>query len=363
LVNKLVLEHLRDRPIRTFLCVFAIALQVTMILTLVGVSEGTLSDAAQRTRRVGADIVIRPPNSSVLSFGGGFPAGLRNFVEKQPHVQSAAGILVQPLNGFGNSVNGVDLQTLNPVNGGFRVLKGRMFRKDNELVVDDYYARQHNVRVGDTIDLLNRHWNVSGIVQAGMLSRVVVPLVVLQDLTGNTGKLSVLYVKLDDPSNTATVIEALKSKLEDYPIYSMEDLMAAMTINNVPMLRPFINLVIGVGVMFGFLTVFQSLYTAILARTREIGILKALGASRSYIINVVLREAGSMAVAGSILGILLTYVTRLVISRLSTPLIQDIVPYWWPIAFGLALCGALLGALYPGLKAGKQDVIEAISFD
>lgn len=334
-----------------------------MILTLVGVSDGTLSDAAQRTRRVGADIVIRAPNSSVLSFGNGFPAGYRSFVQKQPHVRSAAGILVQPLNGFGNSVNGVDLATFNPVSGGFRVLKGRMFRNDDELVVDDYYARQHNVRVGDTVDLLNRHWSVSGIVQAGMLSRVVVPLAVLQNLTANTGKLSIIFVKLDDPTNTPAVIEALRSRLEDCPIYSMEDLMAAMTIDNVPMLRPFINLVIGIGVIVGFLTVFQSMYTAILERTREIGILKALGASPSYVLNALLREAGSLAVAGSILGILLTYGTRLVIARLSTPLIQDIVPGWWPKAFGLALCSALLGALYPGLKAARQDVIEAISYD
>jgi putative ABC transport system permease protein len=259
-----------------------------MILTLVGVSEGTLSDAAQRTRKVGADIVIRPPNSSVLSFGSGFSAGLRNFVEKLPHVQSAAGILVQPLGGLGNSVNGVDLATFNPVSGGFRVLKGRMFRNENELVVDDYYARRQSVRVGDTIDLLNRHWYVSGIVQAGMLSRIVVPLRVLQELTANTGKLSILYVKLDNPVYTETVIETLKSKLEDYPIYSMEDLMAAMTIDNVPMLRPFIDLVIGIGVVVGFLTVFQSMYTAILERTREIGILKALGASRSYVVSALL---------------------------------------------------------------------------
>jgi putative ABC transport system permease protein len=142
--------------------------------------------------------------------------------------------------------------------------------------------------VGDTIDLLNRHWYVSGIVQAGMLSRIVVPLRVLQELTANTGKLSILYVKLDNPVYTETVIETLKSKLEDYPIYSMEDLMAAMTIDNVPMLRPFIDLVIGIGVVVGFLTVFQSMYTAILERTREIGILKALGASRSYVVSALL---------------------------------------------------------------------------
>src|SRR5580765_5809150 len=121
LINKLVYQNLTQRPIRTFLCVFAIALQVTMILTLVGVSQGTLSDAAQRSRRVGADLVIRPPNSSILSLGGlSFQVGLASFVEKQPHVRSATGILIHPINTFGTSVNGLDLASFNRVSGGFR---------------------------------------------------------------------------------------------------------------------------------------------------------------------------------------------------------------------------------------------------
>jgi putative ABC transport system permease protein len=334
-----------------------------MILTLVGVSQGTLSDAAQRSRRVGADIVIRPPNSSILSLGYGFSAGLLHFVEKQPHVQSAAGILIHPLSGFGNSVNGLDLSSFNRVSGGFRLVKGRLFQRDDEIIVDDYYARQQKVRVGDTIDLLHRKWHVSGIVQSGMLSRIVLPLHVLQELTANTGKVSILYIKLDSPTNTKDVIATLKSKLEDYPIYSMEDLVAAMTIDSVPMLRPFINLVIGIGVVVGFLVVFQCMYTAVLERTRDIGTLKAMGASRNYILNVLLRETAAMTVTGAIVGILFTYGARFLISRLPTPLIQEIVPGWWPVAFALALFGGLLGALYPGLKAAKQDVIESLSYD
>ena len=231
------------------------------------------------------------------------------------------------------------------------------------MIVDDYYARQQKVRVGNTIDLLHRKWRVSGIVQSGMLSRIVLPLHVLQDLTANNDKVSILYVKLDNPANTKNVIAALKSKLGDYPIYSMEDLVAAMTIDNVPMLRPFINLVIGIGVVVGFLVVFQCMYTAVLERTRDIGTLKAMGASRSYVVNVVLRESVALTVAGGILGILFTYGTRFLISRLPTPLIQEIVPGWWPIAFALALFGGLLGALYPGLKAANQDVIESLSYD
>jgi putative ABC transport system permease protein len=106
------------------------------------------------------------------------------------------------------------------------------------------------------------------------------------------------------------------------------------------------------------------MYTAVLERTREIGVLKALGASPRYILNILLRETVLLAIAGSVVGILLTYATRFAIHTL-TPgtLIQAIVPEWWPIAAGIALAGAILGAFYPGLKAARQDAIEALAYE
>ena len=106
------------------------------------------------------------------------------------------------------------------------------------------------------------------------------------------------------------------------------------------------------------------MYTAVLERTREIGVLKALGASPMYILSILLRETAVLAVAGSIFGILLSFVTRWAIrSVAASSLIQAIVPEWWPIASGIALAGALLGAAYPGIKAARQDAIEALSYE
>ena len=56
--------------------------------------------------------------------------------------------------------------------------------------------------------------------------------------------------------------------------------------------------------IIGFLVIFQSMYTAVMERTREIGILKSMGASKTYIVNVILRETGVLAVAGIVLGII-----------------------------------------------------------
>ena len=69
MLNKLVFENLGQRPVRTCLSVLAIGVEVTMILTLVGISYGTLDETARRARGVGADIVVRPlpvPSSALV---------------------------------------------------------------------------------------------------------------------------------------------------------------------------------------------------------------------------------------------------------------------------------------------------------
>jgi putative ABC transport system permease protein len=363
LTNKLVFENLKHRPVRTLLGVLAISIQVTMVLTLVGLSEGMLSDQARRARGVGADIVIRPPSSSVITMSGGMPARIADRVQREPHVKFTTGVLQQGSDLF-NYVTGLNLAEFNKLSGGFRFVSGGPFQHRDDVIVDDFYANQHHLHVGDAVTLLNRPWHVSGIYEPGMLTRVVVPLDTLQDLTANTGKVTMIYVKLDDPSRTDEVVSALRGVLKDYRIYSMEEFTSLYSVSNVPMLKEFIWVVIGLGVLVGFLVVFLSMYTAVLERTREIGVLKALGASPGYILNILLRETTLLALAGSILGILLSYVTRFVIHNLvPSSLIQAIVPWWWPIAAAIAIVGALLGALYPGFKAARQDAIEALAYD
>ena len=232
------------------------------------------------------------------------------------------------------------------------------------MIVDQYQATQYKQNVGDTMQMLNRSWKIAGIVEPGMLARVVVPLPVLQDLTANTGKVTVIYIKLDDPARTDEIVADFRKKLTDSPIYSMEEYVSLFSVSNVPMIKEFIAIIIGLGILVGFLVVFLSMYTAVLERTREIGVLKALGASPSYILNILLRETALLAVCGALLGILFTYGTRaLIMGLIPGSLIQAIVPDWWPIAGGLAMVGALLGALYPGWKAARQDAIEALAYD
>src|ERR1700677_4885333 len=117
MINKLVLSNLAHRPIRTALSVLAIAVEVTMILTLVGVSYGTLDGTARRARGVGADIMIRPPGSSILGLSTAPISGrLVDVVAQQPHVALATGTAIQPLSGF-DSITGFVLDTFSRMSG------------------------------------------------------------------------------------------------------------------------------------------------------------------------------------------------------------------------------------------------------
>ncbi|MBL8219062.1 MAG: ABC transporter permease [Bryobacterales bacterium] len=364
MINKLVIENLKHRWVRTSLSAAAVGVQVTMILTLVGVSYGTLEDMARRSRGVGADILIRPPGSSIISLSSApMPQKLLDFVRQIPHVTTATGTAVHAIGGT-NSVTGIDLNEFSRMSGGFKYISGGPFQGPDDVIVDEYWARQNKLKVGSQAKFLNKTWRVCGIVEPGKLARLFLPLPLVQELSANTGKISMVYVKLDDQSNLAEVLGALKKALPEHQIYSIEEYSSLISVNNVPGLKPFIGVVIGVSIIVGFLVVFLSMYTAVLERTREIGILKSLGATPQMILGILVRETVALAVVGSIAGILLTYLTRWAIMQyVPGNLTQVIVPDWWPIATLISLTGSLTGALYPGWKAARQDAIEALSYE
>jgi putative ABC transport system permease protein len=363
LLNKLIFANLGHRPIRTLLSVLAIAVEVTMILTLVGVSYGTLDESAPRG--VGADIVFRPPGSSAIGLSTApmsekIPAVLMT----EPHVTFAMGTVVQPLGGGFDSITGLDLDDFKKLNGGFQFVEGGPMVNDDDMIVDQVYAREKKWHVGDSVDLINHTWKVAGIFESGKLARICVKLHTLQADTGNPGHLSQIYVKLDDPKRADAVVDALRAKYPGYQIYTMEYYTSLLSINNVGMLKNFIYVVIGISVIVGFITVFMAMYTAVLERTREIGILKAVGASSGLILNILFRETLVLALLGSVAGILLTYGTQWLMKHaVPASLVQETVYKWWPIATGIAVAGALLGAIVPGVKAVKQDVTEALSYE
>ena len=350
---------------RSLLSILLIGVPVTLILSLVGLSHGMLEDSQRRARGIGADILVRAgTSSSVISFSGAsIDERLVPFIEKQPHVKLAMGVISQVVD-LPVAINGIDLATFDKMSGGFAYRSGGPLKDPDDILIDNIYADQHHLKTGDTLTLMNHPWHVRGIIESGKLQRLVVSVKALQDLTSNNGKISQVYVKLDDPSNAAAAVQQLSGVLGDVKVNTMEEWTSMFNINNIHGLREFIIVIMSIGVIIGFAVVCLSMYMAVLQRTREIGILKSLGGSQAFILQLILFEALLLGVGGTILGIIMSFGAYWLIATLvpaSIPMV--IVPLWWPIAGGITLMGAGLGALYPGLSAARHDPIEALAYE
>jgi putative ABC transport system permease protein len=362
---KLVFENLKHRPMRSLLSFLLIGVPVTLILTLVGLTHGMIEDSQQRQRGSGADIVVRGTNAAgAINFSGAtLSEKFVNFLQKQPHVQMAVGVLSHNIQ-LPLTVTGIDLDRFTALSGGFTYLEGGPFRQPDDVIIDRYYSAERHVHAGDTIMLMNRPWHISGVVEGGKLSHIFVPLKILQEMDSSTDKVSQIFLKLDNPANTAAVIQALKEKLPEYPIYSMEELTSMINVNNIGGVKEFTWVVVGIGVVIGFAVVCLSMYMAVLQRTREIGILKSLGGSNGFILGIVFMEAMLLGVGGTLLGIAMSFGAKWLIHTFVPASIQmAIVPEWWPIALGITLASAAFGALYPGLRAAHHDPIEALAYE
>src|SRR5579875_336227 len=367
MINKLVIENLRHRWIRTLLCALVVGVQVMSILTLMGLSRGMLQDSADRAKGTGADIFLKPDTQATISFSSGqIDAKFVPFVARQPHVAQALGVLIMPVE-LVTTMNAVDVPQFERMSNGFRFLQGGPPQAPDDLIVDNYYAEQHHLGVGGAVKLLNHNWRVCGIMQGGVLGHLIVQLSTLQRLTGNANppRVPQILVKLDNPALTPQVVNQLNTLLKgDLRAISMKDLQSQFSVSNIPQLRAFIGVITALAVVVGFLVVFLSMYTAVIERTREIGILKALGAKPLTILDILVREAIVLAIVGCLIGILLSFASKGVITSLMPASLRVInVPDWWPISGAIALGGALLGAIYPGLKAARQDAIEALSYE
>jgi putative ABC transport system permease protein len=366
MMNKMIVANLAHRPVRSLISVVAIALEVTLILLIVGLCLGLLSDSRRRQAGIGADVIVMPPGSSFIVGLTGSPMSMKvgNILAKVPHVVTVAPV-VQSVSTQGaiEMIAGIDSRSYQELSGPFQYLQGGPMQAPNDCLVDEIYARPHHVKVGDEIEILNNKFRIAGIVAPGKGARKFLQIGVMQDLIGAQGKATLFYLKLDNPANADLVVDGIKKAgMEKYVVTSMAYYLSMMTTSNYPGVSKFIDFVIAISVIIGFIVIFQAMYTAVMERTREIGILKSMGASKFYIVNIILRETLLLAIGGVVVGVIISLLTREGIDERST--LRVVVTGGWILkATAIAIVGALLGALYPAFKAAHKDPIDALAYE
>ena len=368
MMNKMIVANLVHRPIRSLISIVAIALEVALILLIAGLCYGIMNDSKTRTAGIGADVIVQPPGGTFLAGISGAPVSVKvaDILRRMSHVKVVSPVIQQISTGGALEViDGIDLASFEALGGPFQYLHGGPFQNPNDILVDDYVAQQKHIKVGDTTEVLNNKFRVAGIVENGRGARKFITLATMQDLMGAKDKAQVFYLKLDDPASVDQVVNEVKGQpgMDKFLVRSTADYLSMMTPSNLPGFRPFIGVVIGVSLIIGFLVIFQSMYAAVMERTREIGILKAMGASKFYILSAILRETGLLALVGIALGIGFSFAASWGI-RHRFPLVQVVVTSDWVArAMMVAVVGAIAGALYPAFKAAGKDPIDALAYE
>jgi len=369
MINQFVLANVLHRPLRALVSVLAISLEVLMILMVVGISQGMIVETAQRQNGIGADIFLRPPNAPVIFATGSvrMPTEEAEKLRSLPQISALSPVLTQLETSDGLvNIFGIDLASFTAVSGGFNFLAGAPFSSEtaDEILVDDLYQRSKGLKVGGMHTLKGRSFKVSGVVRNGKGARVFVPIKTLQELTGWDGQATMMLIKLHDTIQPDVVIPAIQTRLPPgYQVNSSQEWVSLLMNTSPPGLDLFIYVVVGIAAVIGSFAIFLSMYTTIAERTRDIGILKSLGASKAYIISLILRESVALSLLGLFLGVLLTLVGRSLIETLVPTQQVFLSAGWIGISALLVVVSGVTGALYPAFQAASKDPLIALAYE
>jgi putative ABC transport system permease protein len=364
--DNLVLSNMTHRPARTLVSILGVAVGVLLVVFTVGLAHGILRERARREGEVGAEIMTRA--SGTLGLSGtqrfSYPVARAEEIERVEGVRVAVPVGQKTDTsdtGFGMRViDGIPFERYARL-AGLRVVEGRQLQGGDEAVVDSTWLEQRKARVGDVLKLFGRDFRIVGVYEPPGGSRIKIPLSTMQEIAGVEGFANAVLVSVRNPAEQEAVAERIHAAFPEDQIIFTRDL-PELYASGVPALDVFISVVVGVAAVISTLVILLAMYTTVTERTKQIGVLKSLGMSNAGVAWVIEQEALLVSVLGVLTGLVLTLAARFVVMR-ATSLTVDIEPRWLGLALLIGLLGGTLGALYPALRAARQDPVEALSYE
>lgn len=366
LMDSLVLSNIAHRPARTAVSILGTAVGVLLIVFTVGLARGVLHERGRRESNIGAEIMIRA--SGTISLGGGaqfrLPASHAAELATIPGVRAATPLgqtFDKSDSGFGQRlIDGIEYDQYARI-ARTTIREGRALQSGDEAIIDPEWKERRNAKVGDTVQIFERPFTIVGVYEPPGGGRIKIPLKTMQEQEGAGDRASAILVACDDPAKQDEVAARILERFPDDQLIFTRDLPEIYA-SGVPALNIFIKVVVGVAAAISMLVILLAMYTTVTERTRQIGILKSLGMSKTSIAWVIEQEAIIVSVLGVAVGVLLTLLARMAVMR-TTSLTIEIEPRWVLIALGVGLLGGTIGALYPALRAARQDAVEALSYE
>ena len=297
--------------------------------------------------------MVQAPDADVLlaTAENSMPLELGDKLRGLPGVKAVAPVMLKMnIQGGIEVLYGIDSH-FSDVTGGFHWLEGGPSKSPNEIIVDDLWAKAHAAKPGDTIKLMNTKLTVAGVVDHGQGSRVFMTMDDLSTALGQPSRAGVFYVKVKDPEQVQMVKNEIEQLLKGYTVRDMKMLASLMTSSNIPGLDYFIKAVVAIALIIGILVIFLSMYTTITERTREIGILRAMGASKAFIVGLILQQTTVVCILGVVFGTVVSFLIQRTLAAAFPTLMIEITSDWIVRAAVFAVLSGVIGSFYPSLKA------------
>jgi putative ABC transport system permease protein len=258
-------------------------------------------------------------------------------------------------------VDGVEWEAYARMNG-INMVAGQGPQGLNEVVIDETKARNNNLRVGDAIKPLGtQDYRIAGIYSPESGARVKMSLDAMQQALEAKDKCTFIFLKLHNPDELQTVAQRIDQQLPGNTIQPTREVFTSFE-KSIPYLGVFLRVLVGLAAVVSSLVVMLAMYTTITERTREIGILKAMGASRGYIVGIIEKEAILISIIGLIAGFLVSLIAGYLIHTVYG-LVFEYSWTWAMVAAAIGLGGGIVGALYPAWRASNLDAVNALAYD
>jgi putative ABC transport system permease protein len=315
---------------------------------------------------VRAEIIFTRPGSMQLTASS---ANLSTkYVESLKQVEGVEDALpviryiFQGHSGIGfEQIEGVDWEPFARIND-IHIETGRLPQAADEIVIDLTKARNNKFKVGDTMKLFgDRPYRIVGIYVPESGARVKMTLAAMQEVLESPGKATYIMVKVRNPAEQVEVAKRINAALPGNKIQFTRDLFTSLE-KSIPFLGVFLRILVGLAAIVSAVVVMLAMYTTITERTREIGILKALGASRRYIVFIIESEALLISVIGLLVGFVLSFIIGYGIARVYG-LFFEFTWSWGLTAAAIGILGGAFGALYPAWRASNLDAVSALAYE
>lgn len=362
---ELVLANLKVRPFRTLISVVGVALGVVLVVLFTGLARGMANDMAKRAANWKAEILFtRPGAMELTSSNASVSTTYSERLMQIDGVQSTVPViryLTPDTSGrWGiRQLDGVEWQPFAEMNG-MEIIEGRGPQANDEVILDEREMLDGNLKLNDSIELFGgKHYKIVGVFSPPSGARIKMSLAAMQEAIEAPGKCTYILVKVKDGADVNAVAARINETLPGNKINLTSDLVIDAQ-DRIPALNTFLRVLVGLGAFVSTIFVLLSMYTTVTERRKEIGILKSLGASKVFIIRAIEGEAFMIGVFGVLLGLIVSAAASFGIGR-AFDLAFEFSSGWVVAAILIAICGSLIGALYPAWRASGIDPVEVMA--